>query len=73
MAISDAAAFYEPEQNCLVYGTSFIDNNTAHTHAAGSTKTMRKMMGGDELIFIAKGTATNTSAMISVIQFFCKT
>ncbi len=73
LAVSDAAAFFEPEQNCLVYGVSFIDNNTVTEHATGSTKTMRKMMGGDTLVFIMKGTATETSSCRGVIQFFCKT
>ncbi len=73
LAISDAAAFYEPEQECLSFGVSCIDNNVESVRFNGSTKTMRKLMGGDRLVFIVKGTATDTTSLRGVIQFFCKT
>ncbi len=73
LAISDAAAFFEPEQNCLVFGNGTVDNNVESVQFEGTTKTMRKMMGGDTLVFIHLGTATNTSGSRGVIQFFCKT
>ena len=73
LAISDAAAFFEPEQNCLVFGAGTIPNNVDSTHYEGSTKTMRKLFVGDKLEFIVKGSATNTCRVDGVIQFFCKT
>ncbi len=73
LSITDGATFFDPETNCLVFGSFTIDNNTQTKHAAGSTKTMRKMQGGDILAFVAKGSATNTSRVDGVIQFFCKT
>ncbi len=73
LAISDAAAFFEPEQNCLVFGVGVIDNNSQTKSFTGDTKTMRKMKGGDTLVFVAKGVATNTLGIRGVIQFFCKT
>ncbi len=73
MSVGDGATLYQPEQDVLVYGVGIIDNNTASYPFAGSTKTMRKLMGGDRLVFIAKGVATNFSRIRGVIQFFCKT
>ncbi len=64
---------YTPEQNCLVFGASLINNNTDTSRNVGSTKTMRKFMGGDRLIFIVRGIATETTMSQGVIQFFCKT
>ncbi len=74
MAFSDAADFYTPEQHVLAFGT-FLDNIAAVSTPKtvdGSTKTMRKMKGGDLLQFIAVGEATNTTAINGVVQFFCK-
>lgn len=70
---SDAGSFYDPEQNCLVFAQSIIDNNTETKIFEGNTKTMRKMLIGDKLVFIAKGAATNTSTIRGTVQFFCKT
>ncbi len=73
LTISDAGKFFDPEQNCLTWGVGTIDNNTETITHTGSTKTMRKMMGGDILMFVYKGRATNTSGCRGIIQFFCKT
>lgn len=73
LSITDGASFFDPESNCLVFGADTIANNVESKHHSGSTKTMRKMQGGDSLIFVAKGSATNTSRADGVIQFFCKT
>ncbi len=73
MSVGDGATLYQPEQDVLVYGVGVIDNNVSSYPFNGSTKTMRKLMGGDRLIFIAKGVATNFSRMRGVVQFFCKT
>ena len=73
ISISDAATFYEPEQNVLAFGVhSGQQDGPDSTHFMGTTKTMRKLMGGDQLIFVYKGLATNTSNVRGIIQFFCK-
>ncbi len=73
MSLTDGSTFFAPESDCLSFGIATIDNNVSSSNYEGSTKTMRKMMGGDKLIFSAVGTATNTSALRGIIQFFCKT
>lgn len=73
MSLTDGSTFFAPESDCLSFGFGLIDNNTVTVMWNGSTKTMRKMMGGDKLIFSVKGIATNTIHLSGVIQFFCKT
>ncbi len=73
IAVSDGAQFYNPEQDVMAFGSILIDNNTETKKSIGNTKTMRKMMGGDKLVWIYAGVATNTSSARGVIQFFCKT
>ncbi len=73
ISTSNGSTFFAPESDCLVYGTSLIDNHADTKIFEGSTKTMRKMMGGDKLIFSTVGEATNTTVVRGVIQFFCKT
>ncbi len=73
LVTSDAGSFFNPEENCLVFGSGTIDNNTQTKQFSGSTKTMRKMQGGDTLVYLHKGIATETSGSRGVIQFFCKT
>jgi len=67
---------YQPEQNCLVFGHGIIQNgiNLGQTNqVAGSTKTMRKVMIGDNLAFLIKGATTNTVSVLGAVQFFIKT
>ncbi len=73
LVTSDAGSFFNPEENCLVFGMGTIDNNQHTVQFSGATKTMRKMQGGDILMFIHKGIASETSGSRGVIQFFCKT
>ncbi len=73
LGVSDGANFFLPESNCLVFGNGSIDNNVGDENFSGTTKTMRKMQGGDSLVFIAKGVGTDTSGVRGVVQFFCKT
>ncbi len=70
---SDAATYYAPEQNCLVWGNGTIENNISTDDYIGSTKTMRKLLVGDSIQFLHKGSATNTTRVDGIIQFFCKT
>lgn len=70
---TDGSSFYQPEQDCLAFGAWVIDNNSQTKDFEGNTKTMRKMLIGDQLIFVAMGGDTDTSAIRGVVQFFCKT
>lgn len=72
VAISDAAAFFEPEQDVLAFGVGTIDNNSETKDFMGASKTMRKLQTGDRLVFIDRGVATDTHATIGIIQFFVK-
>lgn len=69
---SDGGDFYTPQQNVIAFGYGTIDNNVDHLQWMGSTKAMRKLQGGDTLVFIALGAATNTSRIAGAIQFFVK-
>ncbi len=73
LSTTSGSTFYNPEQDVMAFGVSTIDNNVQSNQWEGSTKTMRKMMGGDKLVFIGLGVATNTSRVSGVVQFFCKT
>ncbi len=73
LATSNGAVFFNPEQNCLVFGNGIIDADTETKTFVGATKTMRKLMGGDTLQFVTLGGTTNTSGSRGIIQFFCKT
>lgn len=76
MSTSTGADFFTPEQNVLSFGvikTADSDGGTGPMvqNIMGSTKTMRKYMGGDTLQFICIGTA-GSSDVRGVVQFFCK-
>ncbi len=75
ISLSDGGTFYAPEQDCIVFARGInqqVDIGSGK-HYNGSTKSMRKLMGGDKLIFLAVGVATQTTRIAGVIQFFCKT
>lgn len=75
LSLTDGSTLYQPEQDVMSYFSG--ENAPAAVgngrHYVGSTKTMRKMMGGDRLQFIILGVATNTTSVHGTIQFFCKT
>lgn len=73
---SDGAAMYQPEQNVLAFGSvATLDSDAGTGNGSynweGSTKSMRKLMGGDKLVLIAKANA-NTATYAGVVQFFTK-
>jgi len=77
LAISNAGPFYEPEQDVLAFGHMTVrDADTSQgpgiAHETGSTKTMRKLKGGDKLEVISIGNAVTGAVFRGVIQFFCK-
>ncbi len=73
LSLTNGAEVYQPEQNCLVWGYQNIKNQLWGQHASGSTKTMRKVMIGDNLAFLIRGQATNTTTVLGAVQFFIKT
>lgn len=77
LAISDAADFYTPEQQCLAFGVAHladIDGTTGPRiqRFEGSTKTMRKLKQGDVMQLICLGDTASTGTLKGVVQFFCK-
>ena len=77
MATSDGSTLYEPEQNVLAFGVLTCRDAdsvapTALQNFTGETKTMRKLMGGDKLVFITIGNAASLGSFQGVVQFFCK-
>lgn len=72
----DGSDFYTPEQNVLSFGVLAMNDADATgpvvAEDKGSTKTMRKLMGGDTVELVLRGTSASTTVR-GVIQFFCKT
>ncbi len=73
LSTSDGSTLYNPEQDVMTFGVMQIDNNTTTVSNVGETKTMRKMQGGDKLVWLGIGVATNTCTVRGTVQFFCKT
>ncbi len=72
----DAATLYQPEQDVLMFGSGGGNQNGGpfnNAYRQMTTKTMRKFMGGDKLVFIGIGENTNTSQFTGAVQYFCKT
>jgi len=76
--LANGSSWYEPEQNVLAFHRSTshasVTATTGITPAnwEGTTKSMRKLMTGDAILFIIEGIATNTVRVRGVIQLFCK-
>ncbi len=78
IAQANGADMYTPEQNVMAFGTVGSLDTDATTggpkqvHVQGSTKTMRKMQGGDLLKFISISTLATSANINGCVQFFCK-
>ncbi len=77
-AVSDAGDFYTPEQEVMAFGITHLGDSDGTVgpmivNMEGNTKTMRKLMGGDTLQFIATAGAVNSVDILGIVQFFCKT
>jgi len=74
---SDTGDFYTPEQNVLAFGIISADDADAGgritTMTAGTSKTMRKLKQGDQLIFTSLGINGTAGIVRGIVQFFCKT
>ncbi len=75
---SNGADMLTPEQNVMAFGTiGMLDADTTtggpkQVHIQGSTKTMRKMQGGDLLQFISLSSLASAGTINGTVQFFCK-
>jgi len=71
---TDGGSLYDPEQNVLAFGAfnSYSKPSEAFV-VEGSTKSMRKIKTGDQLVFITLGQNTETHALTGVVQYFLKT
>lgn len=78
IATSDGSSLYQPEQNVLVWGVDFLAEDSATVgqprrgRFEGSSKTMRKLMAGDQLKLIMLAGAASVG-LRGCVQFFCKT
>jgi len=74
LSLTDGSDLYTPEQNVIVWG-AYGATAGAQTgqREVGETKSMRKLQGGDQLVFIMLGTAVNATDVVGGIQFFIKT
>lgn len=73
LATSDGASIYSPEGNVLAWGMVELDDAAGDLtfNGEGSTKTMRKLQGGDTIQFISISAAASMTLRAGV-QFFCK-
>lgn len=74
----DGADLYTPEQDVFAWGYWHAADGDAGggpetVNITGHTKSMRKLMGGDSLMMIAKCSVVNGMSLIGAVQFFCKT
>lgn len=74
-----ATPLFTPEQNVLVarsFGVALGTNPVETQNLVGSTKTMRKLMGGDQLVClmqcVAPAMGTTQVSYTNIIQFFLK-
>lgn len=76
MGSSTGVDLYAPEQDVFTHGTACLvsdaaDNGGMLYKSQSHTKTMRKFMGGDQLVFVSNATA-GTSTVFGTFQYFCK-
>lgn len=72
IATSDASTLYAPEQNVLAHGILGTGSTADHGFVEGSTKSMRKMLSGDQLFFVFKTDANAMDVMRGIVQLFFK-
>lgn len=72
--VGTSGSFYNPEGNVLAFGIAQVGNTTGSPHwynFEGNTKTMRKLMGGDKIVLVAKA-GSDTAELAGIVQFFLK-
>jgi len=77
LSSGNGGAFYQPEQNVMAFGSVTVLSATSASDRVyifiSSTKSMRKMMGGDQIVFLFQGTNDGASDCQGQIQHFYKT
>ncbi len=76
LSFTDESTLYAPEQDVLAFGVLRAADTDGGTGPGqilieGTTKTMRKLMGGDAILFITKMNA-NAGSIVGCVQMFCK-
>ncbi len=74
MSTTNAATFYQPEQNILTFGaaTTLTSVGAQNVMFEGSTKTMRKLKVGDTVTLLAVAQTNEKWSGHGVVQFFIK-
>lgn len=74
LALADGASLYQPEQNVLAGGLLVMGTDGTYVQkVSGSTKAMRKLQGGDQLLFISLGSDAPSAGIYGTVQYFIKT
>ncbi len=75
MSLTDEGTMYAPEQDVLAFGvlrSADVDKGAPSVqYIEGSTKSMRKLMGGDAILLITK-LNNDTGSIQGCVQMFCK-
>ncbi len=76
LGLADSAPLYNPEQNVIAHGVHLfppagVAGGPVSREEEGSTKSMRKLQGGDQLqlLFLASSASVEVQG---TVQFFCK-
>jgi len=75
LVATDGASIYGPEQDIMAFGHFYLPDSDVLSYPLtnrGKTKTMRKLMVGDTLKFIALGSVVTTGQLRAEVQFFSK-
>lgn len=67
---TNGGSLYVPEQNTIAFGRTFVGQDTIHIE--GSTKSMRKLMDGDQIFLIVKAKNALQWYVDGAVQFFMK-
>lgn len=81
MSFTSAGTLLEPEQEVIAFGRWGVTDGDIAVQGGpsiqqfeGSTKSMRKLMGGDQIYFVSNGTNSSGGTIVrGTIQFFAKT
>lgn len=79
-SFSNAGTLITPEQEVIAYGRWAVNdadiatsNGPSCLNIEGHTKSMRKLMGGDQIYFMINGQTAGPQTVSGTVQFFAKT
>lgn len=76
VALGGGSPLYQPEQNVITWGcgaSCYTVGSVAWLpHDQGSTKTMRKLQGGDKVVLAMNTNTAVAGELIGAVQFFLK-